>query len=326
MTVMQHIHEAGWRLFIAAVAVVVVLSLAVKSCSTTPAPAGPPASSASSASAPASATAGAIKQVFPGCPRIPLSASSSAMRAVMAQCARAADATAARTEARLAAQSESAAAAPLSTAAAAHHPPSGAVASLPSPAKPQPPTGVAQGWIARQTYGIDQYQEWIATSPATAVHTATADFSAAALNGTDPPRRTTYTGWIDLTHPASVAALDAAGGEGAVSASIDQWPMGSTVARDRYSAPTTQRATLALAAGWHRLTVTIEQQPDHWTGSTGDLHVRAQVGDADALETPAVYALPPASSAAPMPSAPPKGHRSIPTGQEPVGSTNKEAN
>lgn len=270
---------------------------------------GDSTSAATSAVTAAAAPASTANQVFPGCPMIPLSASSAERKAVTAQCGRAADEAAAATEARQIAQSNQAWAELSKRANEAQAKFRAEQGESPAPATapamgvggpltlilpPQPaPADLAVG---HATYTLESAQPAVkyGTSPGawTTVGSATVAVTTSVF-GSMPDRklaevtpatgfvRETWTFWFDAqTSGQHIVAAKFAGGSGAVaSIAIDGQPNATAqVAGGGNGNAQTAVGTVDVATGWHWFTLTVEQPAYEVRGGRTevDLFVRAQ--------------------------------------------------
>lgn len=331
--IMQHIRERAVAAALTAIAIVFALSY-LKSCTQSHAPA---ATSVSSMAAPMASTRGASRQVAPGCPEIPLSASGSEMRTVMAKCGRAADADQARIEAKLAAQSKAAWAAqakraddaqaafnsPAPTATAASDIDGPLTLVLPSQA---PPVGLQPGRADYELASARPAHEFgtipgefvrIGSAPVTA---ATSSFGSlpdkdlAAMAPKSGFARETWTFWIQFKNAGPhVMALRFDGGWGSsASIALDDQPKPVVTVKSESVAADQQSAvgSVNVAAGWHKATITLIQYANviRTANTEVDLFVRGPSAGSPISITPFAAATvpnsPPVNSTKPAAPAP----------------------
>lgn len=322
MTLMQSVRGTIFKVVVAAIAIVFVVAY-LRSCAESRGSVTPPASSAVApkflgvipASPPATVAAAQMATIgpqnFPGCPVIPPSAHSGEMRAMMAQCGRAADARAAQQEAQAAAQSEQAWAdlqkrdadalasvgvPPATTSAGATiaaAPATSGTTALPL-AVATPPPGIRAGMVAETVQAQDQFGQWITLDQRAA--------STANLSLTTPPtpagasgtHRTVWDAWIKTARPVQTVTLHVAGGAVRVTASVDAWAVEVSHSDAWTTAPSQSQKVITLAAGWHRVIITADQLAD-----AHPARVELQLGSANVDPViPVPWALPHLSAGA----------------------------
>jgi hypothetical protein len=117
----------------------------------------------------------------------------------------------------------------------------------------RPPEGVQEGHVVQVAQARDQYRQW-ATVSTTVIQVPDASFHAPAdLQG--HAQRVIWHAWFRLDMPTTVALLQVKGDAGLATAEIDGQPIGEV---EHYAnrAPDRQVSSIALAPGWHQLTVT----------------------------------------------------------------------
>jgi hypothetical protein len=174
-----------------------------------------------------------------------------------------------------------------------------------------PPAGLQQGFVTVALSQADQFGQYaqVAQKIEPAAETT---FTARATYQHIPDWQQTWTAWFKLNHPASVAVLSVTGGTGTVSASIDGAPLGGEVGHWSGFRSQQTTASVALAAGWHKLEVVTGR-----SGDQGGAGVVAQIALGDGTNPPApvvpwaVPTLPtPASNAEPKTTNAPAAARS----------------
>lgn len=260
---------------------------------------------------PTAAPASTVRQNFPGCPVIPPSASSAEMRAISAQCGRAADARAAQQEAQLTAQSEQAwanlqrrdantlasigvpPATTTASAAIAAAPAAAGTAALPPPVL-NPPAGVQAGMVAESVQARDQFDQWVTLDHRVISAPTLTLTTAPAPAGASGTRRAVWDAWIETTQPVHTVTLRVAGGSARVVATADAWSASLTHSNAWTSAPSQAQKVITLAPGWHHVTVSADQEAD-----AAPVSVELELGSADVNPViPVPWAAPAAKPAA----------------------------
>ena len=164
-----------------------------------------------------------------------------------------------------------------------------------------PPKGVKPGYAIMDTQALDQFSHWAQVSTG-AVRATSLSFTtpqAQAPGPQGPNLRYVWSSWIHTDGPTNVAEVSLVGGNVVTKVTIDGQPLGNALLHYQGSPGAQQFASIALAAGWHEVKVTLGNAPNsYYLGQTGAVTVALGNGAA-----PPVAPVPYSMSAAVSPGA-----------------------
>lgn len=171
-------------------------------------------------------------------------------------------------------------------------PASGASVAAAAPVAIAPPAGVTAGLVSEQIQSRDQFGQWLTLSHRV-LKLATLNLATpAAATGFTGTRRIVYACWIETAKPTSTVTLHAVGASADVAATIDgTWSLDAEHSNAWVSAPTVTQQVIALAAGWHRVSIEVTTS----AASPTDVELQLGSGDTDPL-VPVPYSLPAAGA------------------------------
>lgn len=166
-----------------------------------------------------------------------------------------------------------------------------------------PPAGVKPGYATMDTQALDQFSHWAQVSTGV-VRATSLSFTTPQAQAQGPNLRYVWTSWIHTDGPTNVAEVSLVGGNVATKVTIDGQPLGSALPHYTGTPGAQQFASIALAAGWHEVRVTLGNAPNsYYLGQTGTVTVSLGNGTAPPV-APVPYSVPAAASPGPSTMAP----------------------
>ncbi len=159
-----------------------------------------------------------------------------------------------------------------------------------------PPKGVKPGYAVMDTQALDQFSHWaqVSTGVVRATSLSFTTPHGQSSNPQGPNLRYVWSSWIRTDGPTSVAEVSLVGGSVIAKATIDGQPLGNALLHYQGDPGAQQFASIALAAGWHEVKVTLGNSP-YYLGQTGTVTVALGNGTAPPV-APVPYSMPAAVS------------------------------